>query len=99
MIASLGLTEVSCMGVLLIWRVLSKNHPPGRGGMSTAKRSIGCGEPSTPDTRVSLQLLDLHLAPLDGAPGLLAVVAELQRERPARVLAVVDSHGLDAIQD
>src|SRR5687767_13129037 len=45
-----------------------------------------------------LQLPHLHLAPLDGAAGLLAVVAELQREGAARELAVVDVHGLDAVE-
>src|SRR6266853_5769553 len=47
----------------------------------------------------SLQRLDLHLAPLDGAAGrVVGPVAELKRERSLRVLAVLNAGGLDAVQ-
>src|SRR5678815_3959857 len=47
-----------------------------------------------------LQRLDLDLAELNRAPGgVLRSIAELQRERPLRELAVVHVHGLLSVQD
>src|SRR5262245_18251620 len=90
MMASLGLIEVSCMGVLLrVWRLRKSSARPRRAVNGQAHY-----------IEALLQLLDLDLAPFDGAAGITLgrAIAELERDWPLRELAVIQGGGLGPVQ-
>src|SRR5262245_8363239 len=92
------------MGVLLWLRRLALIIRPAAagcqrpGGLLTDYETTPPAAPAVWGMR--LQLLDLDLAPLDGAAGVALgrAIAELQRDRPLRELAVVQGGRLGAVQ-